>query len=58
MKFTDQQGREWELWEHGPGYLLTRPGAVQWVSRNELDTMTPVGLQGLRREGKAWVRDA
>ena len=57
MKFTDQQGREWKL-EHGPGYLLTRPGAVQWVSRNELDAMTPVESQGLKREGAAGVRDA
>lgn len=54
---TDRNGHTWTVEQHGTTYLLTRPGAMAWVSANELRAMK-AGMEGLeyRPERKAWVR--
>ena len=58
MTVTDPQGTEWTATQHGSTYLLTRPGAMRWATEAELQAMKPPAwAEGLRREGRFWVRE-
>jgi hypothetical protein len=45
MTVTDHEGIQWTAKLHGSTYLLTRPGAMRWVSKAELEQ----GSQPIKR---------